>query len=63
MKTLLELGFFKLILAWYDMWIGLYWDVGYRTLYICPLPMIVLRFQFPGPKNEAKHRLDRETVK
>lgn len=62
MKVLYKKGWFQLILAWYDMWIGAYWDAGHRTLYICPLPMVVLRFQFPGRKDEAKHRKDREAA-
>lgn len=26
--------------AWYDLWIGAYWDRKVRVLYICPLPMV-----------------------
>ena len=29
--------------AWYDLWIGAYWDRNARVLYICPLPCIVIR--------------------
>ena len=29
--------------AWYDMWVGAYWSRLAKTLYICPLPMIVVR--------------------
>lgn len=29
-------------LAWYDMWIGAYWDQSKRILYICPLPMVLV---------------------
>lgn len=50
---------FKAFFAWYDFWIGAYYDVGHHTLYICPLPMCVLRFEFSGPKDELKHRQDR----
>ena len=32
--------------AWYDLWIGAFIDTVKRTLYVCPLPtlLIVLRF-------------------
>lgn len=50
---------FSVFWAWFDFWVGAYYDVGHRTLYICPLPMCVLRFEFSGPKAESKHRQDR----
>ncbi len=28
--------------AWYDMWVGAYWDRRDRVLYLCPLPMILV---------------------
>lgn len=36
--------------AWYDLWIGAFWDAKKRTLYICPLPCCVIKI---GPKPEA----------
>lgn len=36
----------KVFFAWYDIWIGAYWDRMLRTLYICPVPMVVLRVRF-----------------
>lgn len=30
------------IFAWYDFWVGLYWDQAKRRLYILPIPMIGL---------------------
>ncbi len=27
-------------IAWYDLWMGAYYDRAKRTLYICPLPCI-----------------------
>lgn len=34
--------------VWYDFWIGLYYNVERRALYICPLPMLVIRLEFQG---------------
>ena len=61
MTVLFKRGNFSLILAWYDLWIGLYYDVGHRVLYVLPIPMVVFRFQLPGIRDEAEHRKDRGT--
>lgn len=34
--------------AWYDMWIGAFYDQKKRTLYICPLPCCVVKVE-PQP--------------
>lgn len=36
----MEVTFF---FAWYDFWIGVYYDRLDEVLYICPLPMCVIR--------------------
>ena len=36
----------KPIFAWYDMWVGAFWDAGKRRLYVFPVPMFGLVFQF-----------------
>ena len=34
----------RIFFAWYDFWVGWYWDRSRRILYVCPLPMVVMQF-------------------
>lgn len=36
------------IFAWYDLWVGAFWDRERRRLYLLPLPCIGVVIQF-GP--------------
>lgn len=38
----------RLFFRWYDLWVGAYWSRGERALYVCPLPTIGLRIEFPS---------------
>lgn len=44
----------KIKFAWYDMWIGAYWDKRKRILYICPLPMILIEVPINGKSLGAR---------
>lgn len=45
------------LFAWYDMWIGVFWDRKAHWLYILPVPMcgIVLKF---SPRNYKIHYIE-----
>lgn len=43
----------SLFFAWYDMWVGAYIDRENRTVYVCPLPMVVLRIQLAASTAEG----------
>ncbi len=30
---------------WFDLWVGAYYDRAKRVLYVCPLPMCVIRIE------------------
>jgi len=36
--------------AWYDIWVGIYIDRARRAVYVCPLPCLVLKFQWRKAK-------------
>ena len=39
----------ELIFAWYDLWVGAYWDRVHRRLYVLPVPCVGFVFQFAKP--------------
>ena len=40
------------IFAWYDFWVGAYWDRENRRLYIFPLPCFGLCFERPTSQEQ-----------
>jgi len=36
--------------AWYDLWIGLFYDKKKRIIYICPLPTILIIIELKNGK-------------
>ncbi len=42
----------RLYFAWYDLWIGAYWDRAKRTLYL-GIPMIGVKFIFRQVKRRS----------
>ena len=34
--------------AWYDIWVGVFWDRKSRILYVCPLPMLLIEIHTRG---------------
>lgn len=43
---------FKFIFAWYDLWIGAYYDRKNRIVYILPFPCCGIAIYFPNPVEE-----------
>lgn len=39
---------FRLIFAWYDLWVGVFYDRPRRRVYILPVPCIGLVIQLKG---------------
>ena len=34
----------KFFFAWYDFWVGFYYDREFKELYFCPFPCVVFKF-------------------
>lgn len=46
----------RFLFAWYDLWVGAFWDRAQRRLYVLPLPCvgIVLEFAKDTTQNAAR---------
>jgi len=42
--------------AWYDLWVGVYVDTAKRTVYICPLPCVLITVQMRPERWPVPHR-------
>lgn len=42
----------KPLFAWYDLWIGAFWDRKNRKLYLLPLPCIGVVVDFGGMEDQ-----------
>ena len=42
----------KVFFAWYDCWVGWFYDQNKKILYVCPLPMLVLQINFHRLTND-----------
>ena len=42
----------RLFFAWYDLWVGAFWDRKARKLYVALIPTIVLEVRF-GRREEV----------
>jgi len=45
---------FSIQFLWYDFWVGGFWDRTKRVLYVCPIPCVVLKFDFKKQCPECK---------
>ncbi len=43
----------KPLFAWFDCWIGLFWDRKAKRLYVFPVPMFGVVIQFGAKRDES----------
>lgn len=46
----------RIFFAWYDLWVGVYVDRKNKRIYVCPLPCLVLMFQYATHPLTIKNR-------
>ena len=52
----------KRLFAWYDFWIGFYWDRKERRLYVLPLPMLGFYVQLSTLESDESLRVRAESL-
>jgi len=45
----------KFLFAWYDFWVGIFWDSRKRKLYILPVPCVGVVIELPARHNDQAH--------
>lgn len=45
----------SLIFAWYDFWVGIYYNKRNRCIYIFPLPMCGIRIRLPAKRKRKNY--------
>lgn len=43
----------KFLFAWYDFWVGIYWDRLHRDLYVLPIPCFGFRIRLAKQRKNA----------
>jgi len=51
----------KIIFAWYDFWVGLFWDKDKRILYIFPVPCFGVAIVFRPKKESSSNSIFKTT--
>ena len=39
--------------AWYEAWVGVFYDRAWRTFYVCPLPMVCITYHRRPPRHSS----------
>ena len=52
----------SLLFAWYDLYVGAYYNQHKRTLYVFLFPMIGIRIQFKNTKQETNPASEASTA-
>lgn len=53
-------GRVSLLFAWYDLWVGAYWDRKTQTLYLFPVPMLGLKLDLSDDPDLREYKADLE---